>query len=132
MRLLDRYLLRELLIPLCYCLGGFLIFWVAGDLFNQLGAFQQRHLLAGDVAEYYLVKAPEFLVLVAPIALLLALLYALSNHARHNELTAMRAAGASLERVCAPYFLVGLAFGLGSFATMSFSTLNARAATAAF
>jgi lipopolysaccharide export system permease protein len=119
-RLLDRYLLRELLIPLCYCLGGFLIFWVAGDLFNQLASFQKHHLLSRDVAEYYLVKAPEFLVLVMPIALLLALLYALSNHARHNELTAMRAAGVSLWRACAPYFIVGLAFGLGSFAASEF------------
>ena len=29
MRLLDRYLLRELLVPLGYCLGGFLIFQTA-------------------------------------------------------------------------------------------------------
>ena len=32
MRLLDRYLLRELLVPLGYCLGGFLIFWISFDL----------------------------------------------------------------------------------------------------
>lgn len=120
MRLLDRYLLRELLIPLCYCLGGFLLFWVAGDLINQLGSFQARHLLARDVAEYYLVKAPEFLVLVMPIALLLALLYALSNHTRHHELTAIRAAGISLWRSCVPYFAVGLAFGTGAFAASEF------------
>ena len=124
MRLLDRYLLRELLIPLCYCLGGFLIFWIAGDLFNQLSVFKAHHLLAGDVAEYYLVKAPEFLVLVTPIALLLALLYALSNHARHNELTAIRTAGVSLWRACVPYFVVGLAFGAGSFAASEFWVPN--------
>jgi lipopolysaccharide export system permease protein len=120
MRLFDRYLLRELLIPLCYCLGGFLIFWIAGDLFNQLGSFKSHHLLAQDVAEYYVVRAPEFLVLVTPIALLLSLLYALSNHARHNELTAIGAAGVSLWRACVPYFMVGLAFGAGSFAASEF------------
>jgi lipopolysaccharide export system permease protein len=124
MRLLDRYLLRELLIPLCYCLGGFLIFWIAGDLFNQLGAFKAHRMLAGDVAAYYLVKAPEFLVLVTPIALLLGLLYALSNHARHNELTAIRTAGLSLWRTCVPYFVVGLAFGAGSFAASEFWVPN--------
>ena len=32
MRLLDRYLLRELLVPFGYCLGGFLIFWTAFDI----------------------------------------------------------------------------------------------------
>ncbi len=111
-RLLDRYLLRELMIPLGYCLGGFLIFWIAFDLMGELHGFQEHHLRVSDVAEYYLVKTPELLVTVIPVALLLALLYALTNHARHQELTAMRAAGLSLWRICAPYFAVGCIFSL--------------------
>lgn len=110
MRLLDRYLLRELLLPLGYCLGGFLIFWVSSDLINEISDFQKKHLTAGDIAEYYLVTGPEVLREILPIVLLLALLYALTNHARHNELTAMRAAGISLWRFSAPYFAVGLIF----------------------
>ncbi len=125
MRLLDRYLLRELLIPLGFCLGGFLIFWIAGDLFAQLSSYQSKHLLARDIAEYYAVKLPEFLVLVMPIALLLALLYALTSHARHNEITAMRAAGISVWRLCAPYFLVGLLFSLASLALNEFWVASA-------
>src|ERR1039457_5388463 len=96
MRLLDRYLLRELLVPLGYCLCGFLIFWITSDLFVTLGDFQGKGLLVRDIVEYYLVILPEFLTLVLPIALLLALLYALTNHARHQEITAIRAAGVSL------------------------------------
>ncbi len=53
---------------------------------------------------------------ILPVALLLALLYTLTNHARHNEITAMRAAGVSLWRICAPYFGVGLAASLALFA----------------
>ena len=41
----------------------------------------------------------------------LALLYALTQHSRHHELTALRAAGVSLWRLCAPYFIVGIAAG---------------------
>jgi lipopolysaccharide export system permease protein len=108
MRLLDRYLLRELLIPLGYCLGGFLIFWVAFDLISQLNRYQQNLLTLRDVAELYAVKLPEVMVLILPMALLLALLYTLTNHARHHELTAIRAAGVSLMRLCAPYLAVGL------------------------
>ncbi len=112
MRLLDRYLLRELLIPLGYCLSGFLIFWIAFDLFSQLDDFQRYKLKGLEVAEFYLVKTPELLVTVMPIALLLALLYALTNHARHQELTAIRAAGVSLWRTSLPYLAVGLFFSL--------------------
>jgi lipopolysaccharide export system permease protein len=109
MRLLDRYLLRELLIPLGFCLGGFLIVWIAADLFRSMTIFQEHKLHGLDVAEYYLVVLPQFLVLVLPLALLLALLYALTQHARHHEISAIRAAGVSLWRLALPYFAVGLA-----------------------
>jgi lipopolysaccharide export system permease protein len=108
MRLLDRYLLRELLIPFGYCLIGFLIFWVSFDLFAELSNFQKLKLTAGDVLAYYVVKTPEMLVIVLPIAFLLALLYTLTNHARHHELTAIRAAGVGLARLALPYLGTGL------------------------
>ncbi|MBX3731875.1 MAG: LptF/LptG family permease [Verrucomicrobiae bacterium] len=110
MRLLDRYLLRELLVPLGFCLAAFLIFWITFDLFGQLDTFQDRLWTVGDIAEYYYLKLPELLNIVLPVSLLLALLYALTQHARHNELIAMRAAGRSLWRICLPYFLLGFLF----------------------
>ena len=117
MRLLDRYLLRELLVPFGYCLSGFIIFWISFDLFSEMGDFQKQNLGAWDVVEFYLVRTPEWLVFpLVPIALLLALLYALTNHARHNELTAMRSAGISLGRLSLPYFSVGLILSLILFA----------------
>jgi lipopolysaccharide export system permease protein len=109
MRLLDRYLFRELLTPMAYCLGGFLIFWISYDLFTELDRLQEAKLHFLDVVAYSVARTPEFLVTVLPVGLLLALLYTLTNHARHNEITAMRAAGISLWRICAPYFAVGLA-----------------------
>ncbi|MEO5802814.1 MAG: LptF/LptG family permease [Verrucomicrobiota bacterium] len=120
MRLLDRYLLRELLLPLGYCLGGFLIFWISFDLLKDLDRFQKHGLNVADIIEFYLVTGPEFFLETMPIGLLLALLYALTTHARHNELTAMRAAGISLWRFSAPYFAVGLFFSLTFFAVNEF------------
>lgn len=110
MRLLDRYLLRELTVPLLLCLGGFLVFWVSFDLFTMLSVFQEARSTAAEVAEFYLVKIPEFLVLIMPIGLLLALLYALTKHSRHHEIIAIRAAGWSIWRIAAPYLAVGLLF----------------------
>jgi len=124
MRLLDRYLLRELLVPLGYCLCGFLLFWISSDLVVNLGEFQRKGLVARDIAEYYLVILPEFLVLVLPIGLLLALLYALTNHARHQEITAIRAAGVSLWRMSLPYLGVGFLASLALFAANEFWVPN--------
>ena len=120
MRLLDRYLFRELLAPLAYCLGGFLIFWISFDAFRSLPDFQEDKLHLFDIIEYYFAMTPEFIVTVLPIALLLALLYALTNHARHNEITAMRAAGVSLWRVCLPYLTVGFLASIALFVLNEF------------
>jgi len=77
-----------------------------------LQEMQERKLHLLDVLEYSAAMTPEFLVMVLPVGLLLALLYTLTNHARHNEITAMRAAGVSLWRLCVPYFIVGLAMSV--------------------
>ncbi len=110
MRLLDRYLLRELILPLGICLGGFLLFWVAFDLFSELSNFQQQRAGFLQIALLYWVRLPQLLLTILPVGLLLALLYALTQHARHLELTAMRAAGVGIWRICLPYYLVGLLF----------------------
>jgi lipopolysaccharide export system permease protein len=110
MRLLARYLLRECLSAFFYCFSGFLIIWIAIDMSQELRDMEDNKMRFWDGVFYYLYKIlPDFLPYALPMALLLAMLYALTNHARHNEITAMRAAGISLARIATPYFLIGFA-----------------------
>lgn len=108
MRLLDRYLFRELLTPLAFCLVGFQSFIIFVTVFTDAGKIEQARLGFGQTIAYAAATSMEFLTIVIPLALLLALLLTLTNHTRNNELTAMRAAGISLWRICVPYFIVGL------------------------
>ncbi len=107
MRLIDRYLLRGFLFWLAVCFGAFLLLWIAFDLSFDLHRFQQAHLRGKDIVEYYFFEIPEFIPLALPVSILLGMLYSLTNHARHNEVTAIRAAGISLARLCLPYFVAG-------------------------
>jgi lipopolysaccharide export system permease protein len=109
MRLHDRYLFRELFTPLALCLGGFLIVAVSVFFSREVETIQEKKLNVMEIAAYCGVNLLEFFVLILPILLLLALLYALTQHSRHNEINALRAAGISLWRLCLPYFAVGLA-----------------------
>lgn len=111
MRLLDRYILKELLIPLFFCLAGGLAFYMTFDLFSCMDDLQRNGAGFKGIMLYNLARIPELLVLILPPALLLALLYAISNHSRHNEIVAMRAAGVSVWRICMPYLLVGVLLG---------------------
>jgi lipopolysaccharide export system permease protein len=120
MRLLARYLLRECLVALAYCFSAFLILWVTLDLMSSLHDMQENKLHAGDVVEFYLFRLPEFLPIALPDALLLALLYALTNHARYNEITAIRAAGVSLSRLCLPYLSIACVAGALLFCSNEF------------
>jgi lipopolysaccharide export system permease protein len=113
MRLLDRYLLRELLGPLVYCTVGFYIFWMAFNLFTEMDAFQKQGLDWQEIAHHLLLRTPGLMATVLPISLLLALLYCLTTMARHNEIIAMRAAGRSLVRISVPLFAVALLLGAG-------------------
>lgn len=108
MRLLDRYFLRELLIPFAYCLCGLFVFWLTFNLLDDLEDFRKANLAAEDVGIYYLRKLPELLIVVVPVALLLAMMHSLTNHSRHNELIAARAAGVGVWRFSAVYCVVGL------------------------
>jgi lipopolysaccharide export system permease protein len=118
MRLHDRYLFRELMTPLIFLTGAFVILGVGVFFTKELETIQERKLDALEALGYCAASLPEFFVLVLPILLLLALLYALTRHARYHEITALRAAGVSLWRVCVPYFAVGLA------ATVVYFTAN--------
>jgi lipopolysaccharide export system permease protein len=109
MRLHDRYFFRELITPLAFCLGAFLILGISLFFEQQINTIHERKLSGLETIEYCAASLPEFFVLILPILLLLALLYALTHHARHNEITALRAAGVGLWRLCAPYFITGLA-----------------------
>jgi lipopolysaccharide export system permease protein len=115
MRLLARYLMRECLVALGFCFSAFLMFWIASDLITELSDMQERKMRAGDIAAYYFFRLPEFLPVAIPVALLLALLYSLTNHARHNEITAIRAAGVSLWRLSLPYFAIAAVAGAALF-----------------
>jgi lipopolysaccharide export system permease protein len=116
MRLLDRYLLRELLMPLGFCLGGFTLVYVGFDLLAQLSEFRDNRMTLGDMVQYELLTAPGILAYLLPIGLLLALLYALTQHAKHHELTAMRAAGVGIWRLVTPYLAVGFCLSVAVFA----------------
>lgn len=107
MKLIDRYLLRTFLVPLAYCLAAFSLLYVVYDLFDNLSEFITAKTSLFSILRYYVFLMPSVIIYIVPISLLLAVLYALSQLTRHNELTAMRASGLSLYRLMVPFIAMG-------------------------
>jgi lipopolysaccharide export system permease protein len=107
MRLLDRYVLQNFLIPFLYSTCGFLAIWLVFDLSDNGRDFIEAHIKLKTLAYFYLTQFPQILVICLPVGLLLALLYSLSRMSRSNEIISMLTAGQSVLRVMFPLFIVG-------------------------
>lgn len=112
MKLIDRYLVAKLLVPLAVCLAAFVMIYVVYDLFDTLPIFIEASTSWSGIFRYFVYLIPSVLILIVPIAMLLAVLYALSQLAKNNELTAMRASGVSLYRLLVPYAIIGFLLSL--------------------
>lgn len=112
MKLLDKYLLRQLLVPLAYCLLTFSMVFIIADLFEHLSDFIEAKTSFLQVVRYYLFILPSYMVFIAPISLLLGILYSLWQLSKNNELTAMRASGVSFYRLMVPFLVIGIGFSV--------------------
>jgi lipopolysaccharide export system permease protein len=118
MKIIDKYILRQYLIPLSYLVGAFCLLYVVLDLFDRFPDFVEAKAPVRDMLLYYgcylfaVNGFVPFIVVIMPIALLLAALYTLTMFAQHNELIAMCASGVSVRRLMRPLLAVGFCASL--------------------
>ena len=115
MRILSRYILREFSVYLVPSFVSFVAIFLIVDLAGRLSSFIDRGLTGSAIALYYLWTLPYISVLVLPMAMLLACLFCMGGLARRQELTAMKAAGASLYRIVLPIQVLALAISVAAF-----------------
>jgi LPS export ABC transporter permease LptG len=108
MRLLDRYVLRHFLQAYFYCIAAFTSIWFIFDVSDNISTFLDERVSRSLILKYYLTQVPQILVILLPVALLLALLFCLGRMSRSNEIVSMLTAGVSVPRAVAPLLLVGL------------------------
>ena len=113
MKIIDRYVLRELAAPFLFGVAAFAAVFIGGSLlfkFTRLVAEQGMPL--GKALLVFLYWLPGYVVLTFPMAALLAALLAFGRMSGDGETTAIRAGGVSLLRVMVPVMAAGLAVSL--------------------
>jgi lipopolysaccharide export system permease protein len=106
-RLLSRYLLRQLAAPFCFALAALTGFMLISQVAKKFGALVGKGLPWSVITEVFVLSLPFIIAMTLPMAVLLAVLYTFSHLAADNEITAMRANGISVYQVLAPVLLWG-------------------------
>jgi lipopolysaccharide export system permease protein len=115
-RLLDRYVIRNFLQAYFYCIAGFLSIWLIFDISDNISTFIDEKFGFALTVKYYATQVPEVFIILLPVALLLALLFALGRMSRANEIVSMLTAGVSIPRVLTPLIAIGILTVAASFA----------------
>ncbi len=106
--IIDRYVVKNFLSPFLLAFGGFTAIWIISDMANNAGDFADANVPLTGILKFYGALIPSLTVLILPITLLLALLFALSKMSKANELVSMLSAGMSSTRVLLPLMIIGL------------------------
>ena len=116
MRLLDRYLLRQLAAPFIFALAAQTSLMLLSQVAKKFGALVGKGLPWTVIGEVFALSLPFIVAMTLPMAVLLAVLYTFSHLAADNEITAMRASGISVYQVLKPVLLWGACMAAFNFA----------------
>jgi len=107
LRLLNRYLLRQLAAPFLFGLTALTSLMLLSQIAKKFGALVGKGLPWSVIGEVFALSLPFIVAMTLPMAVLLAVLYAFSHLAADNEITAMRANGVSVYQILLPVLAWG-------------------------
>jgi lipopolysaccharide export system permease protein len=102
MKVLTRYLLRSHLGPLVFAFVALTGVVLINTLARSLASLAGKGLPTHVFFEFFLLSLPANIALTLPMSVLVAVLYAFSQMAEENEITAIRASGVDLRRMVMP------------------------------
>ncbi len=111
MKILARYLFRQLTVFILFTLIGLLGLYNFFDLIGELGDLGKGGYTLSDALIYVFLQTPSNAYNLMPIAVLIGGIFALSTLAGNAELTVMRAAGVSVKRLLFWLLSIGVLYG---------------------
>lgn len=115
MRLLSRYLLRELAAPFLFAVSALTSMLLVNHIAKRFGDLVGKGLEPGVIGEVLLLSLPFIIALTLPMAVLVAVLYGFSHLTADNEITAMRASGVSVGQMLRPVLVAGALLAMFNF-----------------
>ena len=108
MRILDRYILKSILVTFAGTVFTFAFLFVLIDMFGNLQDFISKHVGLSVIAQYYISFLPSIVVQTSTMACLIAVLFTYSSLNAHNEIIAIRASGMNFWQITRPALVFAL------------------------
>ena len=108
MRLLTRYILKQLFMPFIFSLLIIVFVLFTQFLLRAIDRFIGKGLDLGTIFEYLFLNLGWISALAVPMAVLVAALMAFGQFSEDNEITAMRSSGISFTTIVLPAITMGL------------------------
>jgi lipopolysaccharide export system permease protein len=112
MRILTRYLSREVALATLIVLVALCMLFAFFDLIHELGDLGKGSYRISGAMFFVFLNMPAHVYELFPVAALIGALYALSQLASHSELAVMRVSGLSLAAIARALLPVGILFVL--------------------
>jgi len=109
LRLLDRYILKQVFLTCSACVGFFVFLMATVNALKDMLAYVLAGQLAPEsAAKLFLLLIPYVVMYALPMGMLLGVLLVLGRMAADSEIVAMRTSGISVKRITAPIFGLAL------------------------
>lgn len=112
MRLLDRYIARQVFISAMFAVAVIIIILVLGNVFKEIlrELAKRPDLSLGFVFKFIILIIPVSLSLAIPFSFLTAILLTFGRLSADSEFVSMRMAGLSMSRICLPVAVLAIFF----------------------
>lgn len=121
MKIIDRYLLREMAGPFVFGVLAFVLLFVSANiLFELMDLVSDLGIGLWTAGVLFLLRLPAFVVYTFPLATLVAVLIAFGRLSGDSELVAMHAGGIGFRRLVLPMVGAGLLVSLATVALNEF------------
>ena len=109
MRILDKYIIKELLGPFIFGIASFSSVFIGTDTLLRIAQYVTQYgAPMSAVVRLFIYSLPSIIVLTFPMSMLLAAILAFGRLSGSSEITAMRSGGISFYRLALPVFIVAL------------------------
>ncbi len=116
MKIITRYIIMDFLRYLLMCLAVLVFIYIVINLFDNLGQFLAKNVTMIDIAIYYLYLMPSYMILLIPVAAIMAVFFVFGVMAKNRELIALKTSGLNLNRLFVLILITGALISVFVFA----------------